>query len=98
MAPSPPTDGAEPIRQAVSPLCRGAHQAGLTDRRRGGSSSAQKGSGFIAQDGGAPDAFVHISAVQRGGLQGFSEGQRVEYDLVNDSWKGKSSAENLKAL
>ena len=60
--------------------------------------NTQKGFGFIAQDGGGPDAFVHVSAVQRAGLQGLSEGQRVAYDLVDDPRKGKSSAENLKAL
>ena len=54
--------------------------------------------GFIAQDGGGPDAFVHVSAIQRAGLQVLNEGQRVQFDLVNDPRKGKSSAENLKAL
>jgi CspA family cold shock protein len=60
--------------------------------------NAQKGFGFIAQDGGGPDAFVHVSAIQRAGLQVLNEGQRVQFDLVNDPRKGKSSAENLKAL
>jgi cold shock protein len=60
--------------------------------------NTQKGLGFIAQDSGGPDAFVHVSAVQRAGLQGLSEGQRGAYDLVHDPRKGKSSAENLKAL
>jgi CspA family cold shock protein len=58
----------------------------------------QKGFGFIAQDGGGPDAFVHISAVERAGLGGLTEGQKVQFDLVNDPRKGKSSAENLKAV
>jgi CspA family cold shock protein len=57
-----------------------------------------KGFGFIAQDGGGPDAFVHKSAVERAGLQGLGEGQRVQYDLVTDPRKGKTSAENLKTL
>ena len=60
--------------------------------------NAQKGFGFIAQDGGGPDAFVHVSAIQRAGLQVLNEGQRVQFDLVNDPRKGKSSAENLKTL
>ena len=60
--------------------------------------NAQNGFGFIAQDGGGPDAFVHVSAIQRAGLQVLNEGQRVQFDLVNDPRKGKSSAENLKAL
>jgi CspA family cold shock protein len=50
------------------------------------------------QDGGGPDAFVHVTEVERAGLRGLNEGQRVQYDLVNDPRKGKSSAENLKAL
>ena len=60
--------------------------------------NGQKGFGFIAQDGGGPDAFVHVSAVERAGLRGLNEGQRVQYDLVPDPRKGKSAAENLKAL
>jgi len=60
--------------------------------------NAQKGFGFIAQDGGGPDAFVHVSAVERAGLRGLNEGQKVQYDLVADPRKGKTSAENLKAL
>jgi CspA family cold shock protein len=60
--------------------------------------NAQKGYGFIAPDGGGPDAFVHISAVERAGLKGLSDGQKVQYDLVADPRKGKTSAENLKPL
>ena len=60
--------------------------------------NAQKGFGFISQHGGGPDAFVHVSAVERSGLQGLGEGQRVQYDLVTDARKGKTSAENLKTL
>jgi CspA family cold shock protein len=40
-----------------------------------------KGYGFIAPDGGGKDAFVHITAVQRAGLPGLQEGQRVEFEL-----------------
>lgn len=59
--------------------------------------NAVKGYGFIQPDDGANDAFVHISAVERAGLAGLNEGQKVSYDLVagND---GKSAAENLSAL
>jgi cold shock protein len=54
-----------------------------------------KGYGFIQPEGGAgKDAFVHISAVERGGLSTLNEGQIVEYDLVSN--RGKESAENLK--
>ena len=55
-----------------------------------------KGFGFIQPDDGSKDAFVHISAVERAGLSGLREGQKVEYDLVPGR-NGKSSAENLLA-
>ena len=56
--------------------------------------NATKGYGFIAPDDGSKDAFVHISAVERAGLSGLREGQKVEFDLVPGR-NGKSSAENL---
>jgi CspA family cold shock protein len=60
--------------------------------------NTQKGYGFIAQDGGGPDAFVHANAVERAGLRELNEGQKVQYDLVADPREGKTSAENLKTL
>ena len=57
-----------------------------------------KGFGFITPDDGGKDAFVHISAVERAGMAHLSEGQKVEFDLVNDSRSGKPAAENLKAV
>jgi CspA family cold shock protein len=57
-----------------------------------------KGFGFIAPDGGGQDVFVHISAVERAGMNGLNEGQKVSYEVVNDPRRGKSSAEKLKAL
>ncbi len=56
-----------------------------------------KGYGFIEPDDGSGDAFVHISAVERAGLDGLREGQKVQYELVPGR-NGKSSAENLVAL
>ncbi len=56
--------------------------------------NATKGYGFIAPDDGSKDAFVHISAVERAGLTGLREGQKIEFDLVPGR-NGKSSAENL---
>jgi cold shock CspA family protein len=57
--------------------------------------NSQKGYGFIQpQGGGGKDVFVHISAVERAGLPGLSEGQTVEYEEVSN--RGKTSAENLK--
>jgi CspA family cold shock protein len=55
-----------------------------------------KGYGFIAPDGGSTDVFVHISAVERAGLDTLREGQKVSYDIVTDRRSGKSSAGNLR--
>ena len=57
-----------------------------------------KGFGFIAPDNGGPDAFVHISAVERAGLQELRENDKVSYELVADKRSGKQSAEQLKVL
>ena len=54
-----------------------------------------KGYGFIEPSDGSKDVFVHISAVERAGLTGLREGQKVEYEVVPGQ-DGKSSAENLK--
>ncbi len=58
----------------------------------------QKGYGFIAPDNGGGDAVVHISAVERSGLNDLREGQKVGFELVADKKSGKMSAENLKVL
>ena len=55
-----------------------------------------KGYGFITPDAGGKDVFVHISAVQRAGLQELHDGQKVSYDLEADRRSGKESAANLK--
>ena len=60
--------------------------------------NGQKGFGFIQPDDGSKDVFVHISAVERAGLNGLNEGQKVTFDLVADRRTGKSSADNLKAV
>jgi cold shock protein len=59
--------------------------------------NAQKGYGFIVQDDGGPDVFVHISAVERAGLQNLNEGQRLSFDVQADRRSGKSAAANLQA-
>jgi CspA family cold shock protein len=53
-----------------------------------------KGFGFIEPEDGSKDAFVHISAVERAGLSGLNEGQKVEFELVAGR-DGKMAAENL---
>ena len=57
-----------------------------------------KGFGFIQPDNGSTDVFVHISAVQRAGMQTLSEGQKVSFEVVRDNRSGKSAAENLSAV
>ena len=59
--------------------------------------NAQKGFGFIVQDAGGPDVFVHISAVEAAGMHGLVEGQKVSYDIQADRRSGKSAAANLQA-
>lgn len=56
--------------------------------------NTQKGYGFIQPEGGGKDVFVHISAVERAGLNSLNEGQTVEYEI--ESNRGKESAVNLK--
>jgi CspA family cold shock protein len=57
----------------------------------------QKGFGFIQPDDGGKDVFVHISAVERAGMIGLNEGQKLLFELVADRRTGKSSAGNLRA-
>ena len=57
-----------------------------------------KGFGFIAPDNGGSDVFVHISAVERAGLSGLKDGQKVSFDEERDPKKGKTSAVNLKVI
>jgi cold shock protein len=59
--------------------------------------NSTKGFGFIQPDNGGPDAFVHISAVERAGMREIVEGQKIGYDLERDNKSGKMSACNLKA-
>ena len=56
----------------------------------------RKGFGFIEPEAGGKDVFVHISAVERSGLGGLVEGQRVSYEVTEQ--RGKPAAEHLKAL
>ncbi|HVY87704.1 MAG TPA: cold-shock protein [Hyphomonadaceae bacterium] len=58
----------------------------------------QKGYGFIQPESGGNDVFVHISAVQRAGLAGLTEGQRVSFELEKDKRSGKMAATQLQTL
>jgi cold shock protein len=59
--------------------------------------NSQKGFGFIQPANGGQDVFVHISAVERAGMNNLNEGQSVSFDIVADRLTGKSAAENLRA-
>lgn len=54
-----------------------------------------KGYGFISPEDGGADVFVHVTAVQRAGMQALMEGQRIAYEVVRD--RGKLAAANLSA-
>lgn len=76
---------------------RGAPQRQLTGEKATGTVkffNAMKGFGFVQRDDGQPDAFVHISAVERAGLRSLNEGDRLEFDIEVDQ-RGKYAAVNL---
>ena len=56
--------------------------------------NSQKGFGFIQPESGGKDVFVHISAVERAGLQGLNEGQKISYEVQSE--RGREAAVNLK--
>ena len=60
--------------------------------------NATKGYGFIAPEEGASDVFVHVSAVERAGLPGLTDGQKVSYELEKDRKSGKMSAASLAVV
>ncbi len=57
----------------------------------------QKGFGFIQPEDGSKDVFVHISAVERAGMQTLAEGQKVSYEMETDRRSGKQSTGDLRA-
>ena len=59
--------------------------------------NAQRGFGFIQRDDGGEDAFVHVSAVERAGMNDLREGQKISFELVTDTRSGKMSADKLQA-
>jgi cold shock protein len=56
--------------------------------------NTQKGFGFIAPDDGGNDVFVHISALERAGMSGLNEGDKVSYEVVTE--RGKLAASNIQ--
>ena len=56
----------------------------------------QKGFGFIAPDNGGADAFVHATALERAGLQGLNEGDKVTFDTEKDQRTGKQAVANIQ--
>lgn len=60
--------------------------------------NATKGYGFIAPEEGSSDVFVHVSAVERAGLPGLMDGQKVSYELEQDRKSGKMSAASLTVV
>ena len=57
-----------------------------------------KGYGFIQPDEGGKDVFVHATALERAGMRGLKEGQKIGYELQTDQRSGKTSATNLRAV
>jgi CspA family cold shock protein len=60
--------------------------------------NSQKGYGFIQPDDGDKDVFVHVTALERAGLRGLVEGQKVSFEIQTDRRTGKSSAANLQLI
>jgi len=58
----------------------------------------QKGFGFITPDNGGKDVFVHATALERAGMRGLSEGQKVSFDTEEDRRSGKTAVANIQAL
>jgi CspA family cold shock protein len=56
-----------------------------------------KGFGFIQPDNGGKDVFVHATALERAGLRGLSEGQKVSFDTAEDRRSGKVAVNNIQA-
>ena len=99
--PLPVTDRPPPRDRDAAPRegggFGGAPQRQLTGEKASGTVkffNAMKGFGFIQRDDGQPDAFVHISAVERAGMATLNEGDRLEFELEVDR-RGKHAAVNL---
>jgi CspA family cold shock protein len=60
--------------------------------------NSQKGFGFIQPDDGGKDVFVHATALERAGMSGLAEGQKVSFDTEEDRRSGKIAVGNIKAI
>ena len=58
--------------------------------------NSQKGFGFIQPDDGGKDVFVHVSAVERAGMRGLVEGQKISFEVETDRRSGKVAAADLR--
>ena len=88
----------EAVGDVIAVEKKEAPQRQLTGERATGTVkffNGMKGFGFITRDDGQPDAFVHISAIERSGMSGLNEGDRLEFDIEVDR-RGKYSAVNLQ--
>jgi len=102
--PLPVTDRGPPRDRDAAPRAGGGAGGGgreLTGEKATGTVkffNAMKGFGFIQRDDGQPDAFVHISAVERAGMTNLNEGDRLEFELEVDNRRGKYAAVNLTSI
>ena len=60
--------------------------------------NTDRGFGFIKPEGGGPDVFLHVSALEAAGIRSVSEGDRLSFDAVMDQRRGKTNAQNIKQL
>ena len=60
--------------------------------------NSQKGFGFIEPEDGGKDVFVHATALERAGITGLAEGQKVDFDTEEDSRSGKTAVANIKLV
>jgi CspA family cold shock protein len=93
-------DALSQTSRSIRPRARGPSRTCLGEEMTTGTVkwfNSQKGFGFIQPDDGGADVFVHISAVERAGMVGLNEGQKISYESMVDRRSGKFSAEELKA-
>jgi CspA family cold shock protein len=99
---SSPAPGRRPTRPGFDRPDRGPAPARAAGATTGSGSgvvkwfNSSKGFGFIQPNDGGSDIFVHVSAVERAGLNGLQDGQPIAYDLEQDRRSGKTSATNLR--